>query len=446
MGRERPRSNYPRPRPSKPGSSTTMRARKSHSLISQVYDLKNLKQAFERVKKNDGCAGVDGMTIARFEERADYYLGLLHQGLKEGTYRPRPVRRVEIGKGSTKKRPLGIPTIFDRVCQQALVQVLTPIFEPTFNGASFGYRPGRSVHHALDRVLISLKEGGQWIVEADLVDFFGRLSHELLVDKVAEQVADGRVLQLIRLFLTAGVLIDGSFEPTVGGVPQGGVASPLLSNVYLNLFDEEMTKAGFVLTRWADDWVIICRSRSEAERALASARRVLEHDLKLEVHEEKTRIIHIAQGFEFLGFLVRKGKGLPRTAKAPGIGPSLYVIPTARSVERFKDRVRWITRRKNGRSLRQTLDELNPVIRGWGNFYKDANVRTQFNKLNKWILRRVWSHHFGHWRNSGWYRLPATRLYRQLGLVNLLMLLPSMSSYYRRKGLTPVRAAYGKTV
>jgi RNA-directed DNA polymerase len=412
-----------------------MRARKAHSLIAQVYDPRNLERAWEKVKQNNGCAGVDGMTIARFDEDREHYLAVLHQKLKDGTYRPRPVLRVEIDKpGSTKRRPLGIPTILDRVCQQALAQVLAPIFEPTFSEASFGYRPGRSVHMALDRVKADLEQGAQWIVDGDLADFFGTLSHELLVDKVAERVADTRVLGLIRAFLTAGVLIDGSFEPTIAGVPQGGVASPLLSNIYLHLFDEKMVEAGFALTRWADDWVVICRSRSEAERALTSACRVLEEDLRLRLHARKTRIVHLTQGFEFLGFVLKRGRGLPRAGRAPGIAPSLYLIPTPRSVERFKKKVRRITRRKNGKSLRATLDDLNPVIRGWGNFYRHANVRTQFNKLNNWILRRIWSHQFGRWRNAGWSRLPARRLYRQLGLVNLLMLLPSMQPYYRQKG------------
>jgi RNA-directed DNA polymerase len=230
-----------------------MQAHKAHSLIGQIYDPRNLARAWERVKANKGAGGVDGMTVARFEENRDYYLGLLHQKLKDGSYRPRPVRRVEIDKpGSTAKRALGIPTVMDRVCQQAVVQVLEPIFEPTFRDESFGFRPGRSTHMAMRRIWRQLKAGNCWVVDADIADFFGTLSHSTLVDLVAKKVADGKVLKLLRQFLEAGVLRDGQVEPTLTGVPQGGVASPLLSNVYLHVFDEKMAAAGFALTRFAD--------------------------------------------------------------------------------------------------------------------------------------------------------------------------------------------------
>ena len=208
-----------------PVEKQTTQARKAHSLIGRVYDRRNLWRAWERVRKNKGAGGVDGVTIARFEADLDRYLDALHRLLKEGRYRPRPVKRVEIDKpGATKKRPLGIPTVMDRVCQQALVQVLAPIFEPTFREASFGYRPGRSAHKAMRRIWRQLGQA-EWIVDADISDFFGSLSHELLVDLVADRVADGKVLSLIRSMLTAGVLRDGVFESAIAGVPQGGVAT-----------------------------------------------------------------------------------------------------------------------------------------------------------------------------------------------------------------------------
>jgi RNA-directed DNA polymerase len=211
--------------PMSPVGEQTTRARKAHSLIGQVHDRRNLRLAWERVKRNKGAGGVDGVTIARFEKGLERYLDVLHRQLKEGRYRPRPVRRVEIDKpGTTKKRPLGIPTVMDRVCQQALVQVLEPIFEPTFREESFGYRPGRSAHMAMRRIWRQLGQA-EWIVDADISDFFGSLSHELLIDLVADRVADGKVLSLIRSMLTAGALVDGVFESAVAGTPQGGVAT-----------------------------------------------------------------------------------------------------------------------------------------------------------------------------------------------------------------------------
>lgn len=410
-----------------------MQARKAHSLISQVYDPRNLARAWERVKENRGAGGVDGVTIARFEQDRGRHLGLLHAKLKDGSYRPRPVRRVEIDKpGSTAKRPLGIPTVLDRVCQQALVQVLEPIFEPTFREESFGFRPGRSAHMAMRRIWGQLQAGATWVVDADIADFFGTLSHDLLVGLVAERVADGKVLGLLWQFLGAGVLRDGRFEPTLTGVPQGGVVSPLLSNVYLHVFDQKMAAAGYVLTRYADDWVIICGSRREAQRALASARAVLEGELELRVHPGKTRIVHISQGFEFLGYKVKRGRGLRYKAG----GPDLYAYPRDRSIQRFKDRVRQVTNRRNPKTLEGLLDELNPVIRGWGMYYRRAHVRRLYHRLDGWIVRRIWSWRYKRWRNVGWRKLPRQQLYGELGLVNLLQLIPSMEGYYRQKGYT----------
>jgi group II intron reverse transcriptase/maturase len=409
----------------------SIQARKAHSLIGQVYDPRNLARAWERVKANKGAGGVDGVTVARFNEKREHYLTLLHQKLKDGSYRPRPVRRVEIDKpGSTAKRALGIPTVMDRVCQQAVVQVLEPIFEPTFRDESFGFRPGRSTHMAMRRIWRQLKAGNSWVVDADIADFFGTLSHSTLVDLVAERVADGKVLRLLRQFLEAGVLRDGQVEPTLTGVPQGGVASPLLSNVYLHVFDEKMAAAGYALTRYGDDWVITCTTRREAERALTSARAVLEGELGLRVHPDKTRIVHVAQGFEFLGYKIKQGEGRLRYREG---GPDLYAYPRQRTIDRFKTRIRHITTRRNPTTLEGLLDDLNPVIRGWGNYFRRAHVRRLFHRLNGWIVRRIWSWRYKRWRNIGWRKLPRSKLYGELGLVNLLKLIPSMEAYYRQQ-------------
>lgn len=410
-----------------------VQVRKVHSLIGQVYDPRNLARAWERVKKNRGAGGVDRVSIGRFDTEHGRYLTLLCQRLADGRYRPQPVRRVEIDKpGSTSKRPLGIPAVVDRVCQQAVRQVLEPIFEPTFSEVSFGFRPGRSAHAAMRRIWGQLQAGGRWVVDGDIADFFGTISHDRLVALVAERVADSKVLGLIRQTLEAGALRDGVYESSVAGTPQGGVISPLLSNIYLHVFDEWMGRAGFQLTRYADDWLIVCRTREEAERALASARAVLEGELGLRVHPEKTRIVHVSQGFEFLGYKIGQGRGL--RFKQGGIG--LYAIPRQRSVERFKDKVRALTRRRIAVPLGELIHDLNPVIRGWGMYYRRANVRRLFNRLNMWIVRRIWGWRFKRWRNAGWRTLPETRLYGEYGLVNLLQLIPSMRDYYRQKGYT----------
>ena len=408
----------------------SIRAQKAHSLIGQVYDPRNLARAWERVKANKGAGGVDGVTVGRFNEKREYYLGLLHQKLKDGSYRPRPVRRVEIDKpGSTAKRALGIPTVMDRVCQQAVVQVLEPIFEPTFRDESFGFRPGRSTHMAMRRIWRQLKAGDTWVVDADIADFFGTLSHSTLVDLVAERVADGKVLRLLRQFLEAGVLRDGQVEPTLTGVPQGGVASPLLSNVYLHVFDEKMAEAGFALTRYADDWVITCKTRREAERALTSARAVLEGELGLRVHPDKTRIVYVGQGFEFLGYKIKQGERRLRYRQG---GTDLYAYP--RSERSSASRTGWvhITTRRNPKTLKGCWTSSTRSF-GWGNTTRRAHVRRLYHRMNGWIVRRIWSWRYKRWRNTGWRRLPRKRLYGELGLVNLLQLIPSMEAYYRQQ-------------
>jgi RNA-directed DNA polymerase len=410
-----------------------VQVRKAHSLIGRVYDPRNLARAWVRVKENRGAGGVDRVSLDRFEREHRRYLTVLHQRLAEGSYRPLPVRRVEIDKpGSTAKRPLGIPTVVDRVCQQALRRILEPIFEPMFSEVSFGFRPERSAHMAMRRIWSQMQAGGRWIVDADIADFFGTISHDRLVALVAERVADSKVLSLIHQILTAGVLRDGVYESTIAGTPQGGVISPLLSNIYLHVFDEQMQRAGFQLTRYADDWLCVCRTREEAERALASARAVLEGQLGLCIHPEKTRIVHVSQGFEFLGYKIGLGRGL--RFKSGGSG--LYAIPRQRSIDRFKDKVRALTRRRIAVPLEELIHVLNPVIRGWGMYYRRANVRRLFNRLNRWIVRRIWGWRFKRWRNAGWRTLPETRLYGEYGLVNLLQLIPSMREYYRQKGYT----------
>src|SRR6201997_343250 len=325
------------------GGMECSRRRKVHSLIDKVYDPANLAEAWKRVRENNGSAGIDGLTVAGFEQRQDELLERLHKQLREKTYRPTPVKRVGIPKPDGGVRKLGIPSVTDRVVQQALVQKMAPIFEPHFADCSFGYRPGRSPHMAMRKVWQEINEGNFWILDADIRAFFDSIDQNRLVDLICDQISDGRVLQLIRGFLEAGVIADGGWEPTKTGVPQGGVASPLWSNIFLTPFDRAMTAAGYRVTRWADDFVVVCRTRQEAQTARALAGSFLRDELGVSLHPEKTRIVHVDQGFEFLGYKVKRGKGLRLSAskRTRHANPyNLYAVPREKSVTRFKDQIR----------------------------------------------------------------------------------------------------------
>ncbi len=251
--------------------------RKVHSLIDKIYQRKNLELAWEKVRRKRGAGGVDGQDIEAFERKSDEQLDRLDEELRQDNYHPHPVRRRMIPKAGQpgKYRSLGIPTVYDRVCQQAILNRMEPIFEPLFDEASFGYRSGRSSKDALRKIWRELETGSEWIVDADLKDFFGSVDHEKLVTLVAQRVADGRVLRLIESMLKAGCMTEGQWTPTERGTPQGGVISPLLSNILLTPFDWEMRRLGYQLTRYADDWVITCQSAREAKAALTAAKRDL---------------------------------------------------------------------------------------------------------------------------------------------------------------------------
>jgi group II intron reverse transcriptase/maturase len=333
-----------------------------------------------------------------------------------------------------KYRALGIPTIYDRVCQQAVLNRLEGIFEPVFDEASFGYRRGRSSKDALRKVWRELNSGCEWIVDADLKDFFGSVDHEKLMTLVVQRVADGRVLRLIESMLKAGRLTEEQRRlPTDRGTPQGGVISPLLSNILLTPFDREMRRKGYQLTRYADDWLVTCRTAAEARAALAAASKILKA-LGVELHADKTRIVHVSAGFEFLGFKIKQGyrplrlpAGKIRTGVKVG---DLYAYPRQKSIDHFKDQIRQLTRRKAPVTTEVLIQQINPVIRGWGNYYCRAHVRKLFNRLDRWITQRLWSHRHKRWRCCGWKTLPATRLYGELALVNLVRLIPSLGHRY----------------
>jgi RNA-directed DNA polymerase len=403
--------------------------RKVHSLIDKVYSRKNLELAWKKVKQNHGSAGIDEVTISKFEERKPYYLELLHQKLRDGSYRPKPVKRVEIPKPDGGIRKLGIPAVMDRVVQQALVQRMEGIFEVKCLDCSFGYRKGRSPHDAMRKVWRELNAGNFWVVDADLRQFFDTIDQEKLVDLIADEISDGRVLQLIRDILQSGVMEGGYWQPTLTGVPQGGVASPLWSNIFLTPFDRAMTEQGLRLTRWADDFVILCNTKTEAYRALAFAKRFLREELGVELHPTKTRIVHVRQGFEFLGYKVKRGKGYRLSAnkrRVKGNPYDLYAVPREKSVKRFRDQIRKLTRRKAPVKLQELIDQINPVIRGWGTYYRKAHARYLFNKLDRWIVQRIYSFLAKRWRNVMWRKYPTKRLIGEYGLVRLTHLIPSL--------------------
>jgi group II intron reverse transcriptase/maturase len=404
--------------------------RKVHSLIDKVYSRKNLELAWKKVKQNRGSAGIDEVTISKFEERKHYYLELLHRKLRDGSYRPKPVKRVEVPKPDGGIRKLGIPAVMDRVVQQALVQRMEGIFEVKFLDCCYGYRKGRSPHDAMRKIWRELNAGNFWIVDADLRQFFDTIDQEKRIDLIAEEISDGRVLQLIRDILQSGVIKGGYWQPTLTGVPQGGVASPLWSNIFLAPFDRVITEQGLRLTRWADDFVIICNTKAEAYRALALARGFLKEELGVELHPTKTRIVHVRQGFEFLGYKVKKGKGYRLSAnkrRVKGNPYDLYAIPREKSVKRFQGQIRKLTRRKAPVKLQELIEQINPVIRGWGTYYRKAQVRYLFNKLDRWVQQRIYSFLAKRWRNVMWRKYPTRRLIGEYGLVRLTHLIPSLS-------------------
>ena len=343
------------------------------SLIDKVHPERTLEAAFSQVAANQGAAGVDHVTISMFETRLDEELKRLSEHLRNGTYRPQAIRRHYIPKpGTQEKRPLGIPTVRDRVVQTAVRMVIEPIFEHEFAEHSYGFRPHRGCKDALRRVDELLKAGYTHIVDADLKSYFDTIPHDGLMSLVGQKVSDSRVLKLIEAFLKQGVL-DGLREWTPEkGSPQGAVISPLLSNIYLNPLDHLMAQQGFEMVRYADDFVIMCRSPEEAARALAVVQ-AWTATAGLTLHPNKTRIIDAREdAFEFLGYRFERGKRFPR----------------AKSLMKLKDTIRAKTKRTSGKCLRAIIQSLNPTLRGWFGYFKHS-YKTTFSALDGWIRMRL---------------------------------------------------------
>ena len=377
------------------------------SLIDKVWYLPNLQRAWALVKVNHGTWGVDGQSLEAFEAHLDDELHAIQRALKDDAYVPQPGRRVYIPKPDGRRRGLAVPAVRDRVVAQAMRLRLEPHFEPRFAETSYGFRPGRSAHQAIGDVMASLHQGGEWIVEIDIQAFFDTASHEQLLAAVAEVVADGRILRLVQAFLHAGVMEEGKRRTLVAGTPQGGVLSPLLSNAFLNTFDHQMLTAGHRAVRYADDSLCVCRTREEAEAALEQVRQILEGQLGLQLHPQKTRVVHITEGFEFLGFRFwRDAEGL-------------HLQPRARAVQQVKEKIRYHTRRLQPRRVDQIVAKLNPVIMGWGRYFRIGEMRHVGRRLDRWILRRLRAFLAKRWRTANWRRYPDSFFYRRLGLRSL---------------------------
>lgn len=348
---------------------------KWYSLMDKVYALPNLKSAFEEVKRRKGGAGVDHETIEMFERNLEANLRRLSEELASGRYRPRAIKRRWIPKpGSREKRPLGIPTVRDRVAQAALRHVLEPIFEREFSEQSYGFRPKRGCKDALRRVRRLLEAGNHWVVDADLKSYFDTIPHERLIERVEERVSDGRIIGLLREYLKQEVLDTMTSWKPEEGTPQGAVISPLLSNLYLNELDHKMEELGHEMVRYADDLVILSRSREEAEEALREVSKwTAEAGLKL--HPEKTRIVDAREkeaGFDFLGYHFEQGLKWPRK----------------KSLKKLKDTIRVKTKRNNGRRLKVIIEDVNRTTRGWFEYFKHSHWTT-FKPLDQWIRRRL---------------------------------------------------------
>ena len=357
-----------------------------------MLSLQALYIAYKQVKKNRGAAGIDGQSVDDFTRNLEKELKQLLLELKEKRYQAQPVKRVEIDKDDGGKRLLGIPTVRDRIVQQCLSTIMAPIFDPHFHPSSYGYRVGRSCHQAISKATLFIRRyNKRHVVDMDLSKCFDTLDHELILKFVRKRITDGSILNLIKQFLTSGVMIGSTFESSELGSPQGGVISPLLSNIYLDEFDQEMMRRQHRIVRYADDILIFCTSTSGAENALKVASNILEKTLKLKVNERKTHIAHSDKGIKFLGVIIG----------------SNYTRIQENKLKNFKVKVKQLTKRNGAGNLATVLKRLNPVLRGFVNYFKIANISSILQQLAAWLRRRLRAVQLRLWKKP-------TRLHRRL--------------------------------
>ena len=354
--------------------------------MEEVCGRENCKQALARVKANKGSAGVDGMTVEQLPEHLKQHWPAIREQLLSGTYRPQPVKRVEIPKPDGGMRKLGIPTVLDRFVQQAVMQILQRRWDRTFSGHSYGFRPGRSAHQAVKQAQQCIADGYRWVVDLDLEKFFDRVNHDKLMAKLAERVSDKRLLKLIRAFLRAGVMENGLVSPVDEGTPQGGPLSPLLSNIVLDEFDREMERRGLRFARYADDCNIYVRSRRAGSRVMESLARFITMKLKLEVNAQKSAVAR-PWGRKFLGFSFTSA-GVPRRRIAP------------KAVDRFKERVGELTRRTRGISIERMAEDLSRYLRGWIGYFGKCETPSVMQGLERWTRHRLRSMVWKQWKRG----------------------------------------------
>ena len=355
-------------------------------LMESICERSNMRRAIRRVIKNKGAPGVDGMTVSKITRYYQRHREKIEKALLDGTYDPMPVLQTEIPKPDGGTRLLGIPTVLDRVIQQAVAQEFTSIWDYTFSEMSFGFRPGRSQHGAVRQYREYLRAGYKYVVDIDISKFFDRVNHDRLMSRLATRIKDKRVLKLIRRFLTSGVMIGGLTEPTREGTPQGGPLSPLLSNIVLDELDKELEKRGLRFVRYADDCVIFVKSKLAANRVMESVSRFIEKKLRLKVNREKSAV-SLPWKSKYLGFCVTNSSTNPK------------IRIHWKSIKRFKERVKEITARKRGRSIVQVISELNVYMRGWWNYYGIAESYNRLKLLPHWIRRRLRAVIWKHWKN-----------------------------------------------